>query len=63
LRDKQGRPSDNIVADHHWARILEVTHGDQPEKVFELKVDSTEQAGSIGWAVFRSERLESLYGN
>lgn len=63
IRDKQGNKSDDIPAGHHWARIVEVTHGDQPEKVFEMIVDSQEDAKSIGWAVYRSERLPSLYGN
>ena len=63
IRDKQGNKSDNIPAGHHWARIIEVTHGDQPEKIFEMTIDSQEQAPSIGWAVYRSERLPSLYGN
>ncbi len=63
IRDQQGRPSAQIVGGHHWARIVEVTHTDRPEKVFELIVDSSEQEKSIGWAVYRSERLPSLYGN
>ncbi len=63
IRDPQGRPSDRILGGHHWARILEVTHTDSPEKVFEITVDSSEKEKSIGWAVYRSDRLPSLYGN
>ena len=63
IRDEQGRPSDRIVGDHHWARIVEVTHSDHPEKVFEMTVDSQEHEKSVGWAVYRSDRLRSLYGN
>ena len=63
IRDKMGRPSARIVGGHHWARIMEVTHSDSPEKVFEITVDSQEHDKSIGWAVYRSERLPSLYGN
>lgn len=63
IRDEQGRPSDQIVGGEHWARIVEVTHSDQPEKVFELVVDARTDNDSIGWAVYRSERLPSLYAN
>jgi hypothetical protein len=63
IRDQQGRPSDRIVGGHHWARIVEVTHSDPPEKVFEITIDSSKQDASIGWAVYRSERLPSLYGH
>ena len=63
IRDQQGRPSDRTVGGHHWARIVEVTHSDHPEKVFEITIDSAKQGASIGWAVYRSERLLSLYGN
>ncbi len=63
VRDQQGLPSANIVGDHHWARIVEVTHDDHPDKVFELTVDSNDAEDAIGWAIFRSERLPSLYGD
>jgi hypothetical protein len=63
IRDEQGRPSDQIVGGEHWARIVEVTHSDQPEKVFELVVDARGDDDPIGWAVYRSERLPSLYAN
>jgi len=63
IRDKQGRQSAAIVGGRHWARIFEVTHSDPPEKVFELVVDSSEKDNSIGWAIYRSDRLPSLYGN
>jgi hypothetical protein len=63
IRDEQGRPSDRIVGGHHWARIIEVTRTDRPEKVFEMTIDSAERDGTVGWAVYRSERLPSLYAN
>ena len=63
VRDQQGLPSANIVGDHHWARIVEVTHDDHPDKVFELTVDSNDADDGIGWAIFRSERLPSLHGD
>jgi len=63
VRDKEGRATDRIVGDHHWARIVEVTHDDVPKKVFEMTVDSTDAEKSIGWAIYRADRLPSLYGN
>ena len=43
---------------HHWARIVEVTHTTPAEKVFEVVIDDE---APEGWAVFRAERLPSLY--
>jgi len=63
IRDEMGRPSERIIGGHHWARIIEVTHSDHPEKVFEITVDSQEYDKLTGWAVYRSDRLPSLYGN
>ena len=63
IRDEMGRPSERILGDHHWGRIVEVTHSDQPEKVFEITIDSQENDKSTGWAVYRSDRLPSLYQN
>ncbi|MEZ5396872.1 MAG: aryl-sulfate sulfotransferase [Bryobacterales bacterium] len=60
LRDKQGRQSELIIGDRHWARVIEVTHADPPQKVFELTVD-TGADGSMGWAIYRSDRLSGLY--
>jgi hypothetical protein len=57
LKDKDGNQSANIFGDRHWSRILEVTHESPPSKVFELVIDDP----SIGWAVFRSDRIPSLY--
>lgn len=57
LMDKDGKPSGNIFGDRHWARIVEVTHESPPTKVFELVIDDP----SVGWAVFRSDRIPSLY--
>jgi hypothetical protein len=39
-----------------------VTHANPPEKVFELVIDSPDEASPIGWAVYRSERLAGFYG-
>jgi len=63
ISDEMGRQSEQIVVGHHWARIVEVTHSENPEKVFEITVYSQERDKSIGWSVYRSERLASLYEN
>lgn len=61
IRDEEGRPSDQIVGGEHWARIVEVTRSAQPEKVFEIIINAQTDESEIGWAVYRSERLPSLY--
>jgi hypothetical protein len=62
IRDKEGNQSDDFQRGHHWARIVEVTHTTPPEKVFEIVVDASDKENSIGWSVYRSERLASLHG-
>ncbi len=42
----------------HWARIFEVTRTSPPVKVFEVEFKAVPPEG---WAVYRSERLPSLY--
>jgi arylsulfate sulfotransferase len=61
IRDKEGNTSDDIRGGHHWARIAEVTHTSPPQKVFELVIDNPDKDNTLGWAVYRSERLASLY--
>ena len=61
IRDEVGQQSGEIVGGQHWARVVEVTGSAQSEKVFEIIVDSAPGAEDIGWAVYRSERLTSLY--
>ncbi len=57
IKDKDGKPSVNLFAGHHWSRIVEVTHEQPAAKVWELVIDDPR----VGWAVFRSERVASLY--
>ena len=40
-----------------WAKIIEVTHTDEPEKVWELDL----QQPDTSWSIYRAERIESLY--
>lgn len=57
VRNKDGSVSSNIFGGHHFARVLEVTHEMPASKVFEIVIDDPE----MGWAVYRSERISSLY--
>lgn len=54
-----GTPADLIPSDHQWARILEVTHAQPAEKLFEVVIDSGLESPQ-GWSVYRSERLAGL---
>jgi len=40
-----------------WARLIEVTHDQPAEKVWEIRL----QEDDSGWSIYRSERLPSLY--
>ena len=40
-----------------WARFMEVTHTDPPEKVWEMRV----QQDDSNWSVYRADRLPSIY--
>ena len=40
-----------------WARILEVTYGENPEKVWEVVIDDP----AMPYSVYRAQRLRSLY--
>jgi hypothetical protein len=57
VRGADGADTDNVAAGHHWGRVLEVTRTDPPEKVWELRIDNPDS----GWAIYRGERLPSLY--
>lgn len=46
-----------VFGGHQWARILEVTHDDEPKKVWELVIDDPE----VRYSVYRAQRLRSLY--
>ena len=40
-----------------WAKIMEVTHTDEPEKVWELDLRQPDTS----WSIYRAERIASLY--
>ena len=45
-------------ATNYWARIVEVTHTDPAEVVFEVHL---KEGGTGNWHIYRGERLSSLY--
>ncbi len=57
VRGADGVDTDEVAGGHHWGRVLEVTHTEPPEKVWELRIDNPDS----GWAIYRGERLPSLY--
>lgn len=56
---EDGTPSNEIPAQHQWARIIEITGDDQHEKVFEIKCESPLKS-PFGWSIYRSMKLKSL---
>ncbi len=57
VRGADGADIEDIAGGHHWGRVLEVTHTDPAEKVWEMRIDNPDS----GWAIYRGERLPSLY--
>ncbi|WP_231691020.1 aryl-sulfate sulfotransferase [Aureliella helgolandensis] len=54
-----GTPSDNVPGERQWARIFELTRDAQPERVFEIQIDSGMES-PFGWSVYRAMRLPNL---
>ncbi len=57
LFDAEGVPSHTVVPSRKVARILEVTGGDSPEKVFEIVIDT---GAPPGWSIFQADRIAGL---
>lgn len=57
VRAADGSNANHPAHGRKWARILEVTHEQPAEKVFEIVIDDP----GMGWTVYRSERIPSLY--
>ena len=57
VRAADGSASASPAGGHHWVTLVEVTHTTPAEKVWEVVIDDPE----LGWAVYRSERVASLY--
>jgi hypothetical protein len=44
-----------------WARVVEVTHTAPPQVVFEVEIRDTTGMPPVGYSVYRSQRVPSLY--
>ena len=60
LGDGDGGVSEDPGQGIGSARIVEVTHDDDPEVLFELFLDQRDEGK--GWDVYRAVRFPSLYG-
>ena len=54
--DEDGKPL-NRFGGHNWARILEVTYGENTQKLWEVTIHDPERP----YSVYRAQRLRSLY--
>jgi arylsulfate sulfotransferase len=61
VTDEEGQPVNNPPGAQQWARLVEVTHEEDPQVVWELLIDDRPTRPNVGWSVYRSERLPSLY--
>jgi arylsulfate sulfotransferase len=59
--DDAGQPVNDPPGSQQWARLVEVTHDDDPQIVWELLIDDRQTRPQIGWSVYRAERVRSLY--
>ncbi|HYR87137.1 MAG TPA: aryl-sulfate sulfotransferase [Terriglobia bacterium] len=59
--DANGNNSESDSGTTQWARIVEVTYTQPAEKVLELVIGDPSRLAIVGWLVYRSERLPSLY--
>jgi len=53
----EGKNSPPGPGTRRWARLMEVTHEQPAEKVWEMRL----QEDDSGWSIYRSERLPSVY--
>jgi len=60
-RNDQGEYASGREATRYSTRIVEVTHSQAPEIVFELLIEDPSVEDPMGWTVYRSERLPDLY--
>ena len=60
-RNERGEFADVSQASRCSARILEVTHSETPEIVFELLIEDLSAEDPLRWSVYRSQRLPDLY--
>ena len=55
--DADGNNAPNGPGTQRWARLVEVTHEQPAEKVWEMRLQDTR----LGWSIYRSHRLPPLY--
>ncbi len=60
IETDDGQPFDMVPGQRQWARIFEITKGNSPEKVFELRCASPLGSPS-GWSIYRGALYPSLY--
>lgn len=60
-RNDQGEYTSGREATRYSTRIVEVTHSQSPEIVFELLIEDPSVEDPMGWTVYRSERLPDRY--
>jgi hypothetical protein len=56
FKDSEGKPM-NTFGGHQWARILEVTYGEDTRKIWELVIYDPE----VRYSMYRAQRFRSLY--
>ena len=59
LTDDDGYVAEDTQTSFGWVRIVEVSHDDKAEPVFELVIDERDQGR--GWDIYRALRLPALY--
>ena len=57
VRAADGSNANHPAHGRKWALIIEATHDQPAQKVFEIRIDDP----ASGWTVYRAERLPSLY--
>ena len=61
LVNADGVPTNDVIGGRKWARMVEVTGGESPEKVFEIVMDHGEDVSEItGWTVYQADRIPTL---
>ena len=55
--DLEGKNAGRAPDTQRWARLLEVTHETPSEIVWDMRLQDT----GLGWAIYRGDRLSTLY--
>ncbi len=67
IRGEDGEQTDAVPGVRQWAEIFEVTHPNRDtkldsEKIFEVIIEANSSEPNIGWSIYRSERIDDLFG-